>query len=172
MKKVFLLLAIISVIFNSCSKESGAIGPAGSQGPVGPAGANGTVIYSGMTAPTTSIGYAGDFYLDLSSHILYGPKSSEGWGTGFSMAGPTGASGANQVQEMPVSLTYNNMTDTWSSIITPGNVEIDFVNSQNFYTQGFSDAHEFRCVIVPGGVNIPAGLHGSELMRYLRVPAN
>ncbi|HTJ10460.1 MAG TPA: hypothetical protein VL547_00465, partial [Dinghuibacter sp.] len=78
--------------------------------------------------------------------------------------------GSNQVQQMPVSLTYNGMTDTWSAIITPGNVRIDFVNSQNFYTAGVSDAQEFRCVIVPGGVSIPDNLKGPALLRYLRVP--
>lgn len=296
MKKV-LLLAV--VFFTACTKPNNMVGPAGPQGLVGPTGTNGTVIYSGATVPDGSVGSNGDFYLDLTSHILYGPKTASGWGTGFSMIGPTGTAGAtgatgasgtngaagapgaagangsqiyagtglpsaslgtigdyylekdsaylygpkqaggwgtpitlqgnanveytpwfavgnttadtvwgtthvffdqpvpaisddvinkgmvitfamlngyytnlyaaNQVQQMPVSLTYNGMTDTWSSIVTPGNVRIDFINSKNFYT-ALGGASIFRCVIVPGGVSIPDALKGSALLRYLRVP--
>jgi Collagen triple helix repeat (20 copies) len=112
MKKVSnLLVAAVAVMLfaSSCGKD-GAVGPKGTQGvqgavgsvgPVGPAGPagtngqNGSVIYSGSgTTAITTIGAIGDFYLDLSTGMLYGPKTATGWGTGFSLIGPTGANGA------------------------------------------------------------------------------
>jgi hypothetical protein len=98
-----LLLIIIGIgAFVGCAKQgpagaagtAGTAGSAGATGPVGPAGANGTVIYSGDTVPSTSFGNAGDFYLDLATGILYGPKSSSGWGSGISITGAPGASGS------------------------------------------------------------------------------
>jgi hypothetical protein len=79
-----------------CAKQgpAGSTGATGSSGPVGPAGANGTVIYSGTTAPSTSTGNIGDFYLDLATGILYGPKTSSGWGSGISITGTSGAAGS------------------------------------------------------------------------------
>ena len=91
------------IILTSCGKD-GAVGPTGATGltgavgPAGPAGANGTngsVIYSGTTAPPATTGVIGDFYIDLSAGILYGPKTANGWGTGFSLIGATGATGAS-----------------------------------------------------------------------------
>ncbi|MDB5157407.1 MAG: hypothetical protein JWR50_2114 [Mucilaginibacter sp.] len=104
---LFMLLVIIAV-FASCGKD-GAVGPQGSTGstgaqgsqgavgPAGPAGANGqngSVIYSGITAPPATTGVKGDFYLNSSNGLLYGPKTDAGWGTGFSLVGPAGATGA------------------------------------------------------------------------------
>ncbi|MDB5086215.1 MAG: hypothetical protein JWR09_209 [Mucilaginibacter sp.] len=101
------LLSIIclSLLLVKCGKN-GAIGPqgnagdkgqAGAVGPAGPAGANGvagSVIYSGNTAPAADKGIAGDFYLNTANGLLYGPKTANGWGTGFSLKGSAGATGA------------------------------------------------------------------------------
>jgi hypothetical protein len=81
------------VCMNGCTKNS-STGPQGAQGVVGPAGASGTIIYSGTVAPDPSLGNAGDFYLDLTSDVLFGPKTASGWGAGFSMKGSAGAAGA------------------------------------------------------------------------------
>jgi hypothetical protein len=86
-----LMLACIMLIASSCT---GPRGPQGIQGVAGPAGAAGTMIYSGTTAPSSSVGVTGDFYIDLANGMFYGPKTSSGWGTGFSLVGPTGATGA------------------------------------------------------------------------------
>ena len=105
MKKLnyyFFIFIAASLILASCGKDgavgpTGATGPQGAVGPAGPTGANGangSVIYSGTTAPPSTTGTTGDFYLDLSTGLLYGPKTATGWGTGFSLIGPTGATGA------------------------------------------------------------------------------
>lgn len=105
---LLMAIVLIAMIFASCGKDgatgpqgaTGATGPTGTTGavgatgPTGPAGANGSVIYSGNGAPSTSVGTTGDFYLDLTAGMLYGPKTAGGWGTGFSLKGATGATGA------------------------------------------------------------------------------
>ncbi len=100
-----LFLALIALLATSCGKD-GATGPqgptgaTGGQGPVGPAGPagangqNGSVIYSGNTVPASTTGAVGDFYINLTTGLLYGPKTSAGWGTGFSLKGATGTTGA------------------------------------------------------------------------------
>ncbi|MDN5284538.1 MAG: hypothetical protein JWR38_812 [Mucilaginibacter sp.] len=109
-QRYLFLLSIIclSFLLVKCGKD-GAVGPAGNTGdkgaagatgavgPAGPAGANGSagsVIYSGNTTPAASKGVIGDFYLDTSTGLLYGPKTANGWGTGFSLKGANGATGA------------------------------------------------------------------------------
>ena len=52
-------------------------------------------ILSGKSAPTSSIGVPGDFYLDLITMNFYGPKSKvKGWGLPTSLIGPSGAQGS------------------------------------------------------------------------------
>ena len=85
---------------DSGSAIRGAQGPTGPAGSVGQAGANGTTILSGTgPPPTDTLGDLGDFYIDTSSEVLYGPAVCQGtlcdtsWGTGTSLVGPTGPAG-------------------------------------------------------------------------------
>jgi hypothetical protein len=73
----------------------GATGATGATGPEGPAGTNGNTVWNGATTPPSATGVNGDFYLDTSTHCLYGPKASGAWPTAcVSVVGPTGATGA------------------------------------------------------------------------------
>lgn len=114
MKKInyLLILSAVAMLFTaSCGKDgavgpqgatgitgtTGIAGPTGAVGPAGPAGTNGkagSVIYSGTVVPATTLGSNGDFYLNTTTSLLYGPKTAAGWGTGFSLKGATGATGA------------------------------------------------------------------------------
>ncbi|NRF40094.1 collagen-like protein [Pedobacter foliorum] len=102
------------LMITSCGKDGpagpkgdiGASGASGVIGPAGPAGANGqngSIIYSGAKVPDAVTGSTGDFYLNSVTGLLYGPKTTNGWGTGFSLKGTngvkgaTGAAGANGV---------------------------------------------------------------------------
>ena len=58
-------------------------------------------ILSGATVPTATIGSVGDYYIDLTSVNLYGPKTAEGWGTPVSLRGLQGEKGSNG-QEAPI----------------------------------------------------------------------
>jgi hypothetical protein len=53
---------------------TGWTGNTGNTGPTGSAGVVGTIIYSGTGAPTGGVGRSGDFYIDLASGFLYGPR--------------------------------------------------------------------------------------------------
>ncbi|MHA4806999.1 hypothetical protein ACX0G9_02770 [Flavitalea flava] len=315
-RKLRYQLILLSLIFMgvSCSKgdtgpagatgATGATGAAGATGAVGPVGANGTVIYSGSGAPSGTTGGLGDFYLDQMASVLYGPKTSSGWGVGFSLVGAPGADGANgatgatgatgaagsrmlsgsgvpaaasgvtgdyyldktnyllygpktvsgwgapvsfgatgpqgppgtanvmytnwftpssyikdtvfgiwgfyhdeaipaitsailnggavltygkldgynpviwptsQVAQLPISITYLNGAvaniDTWSALVTLSNVRIQLTSSTNAYG-GISNAHQFRCIIIPGGVNVPASIDYPGVLRYFRIKDN
>lgn len=86
---------LFGVTLSSCTKE-GPEGPEGEQGEAGAQGIPGTdgsMIHSGNGAPDGKLGAAGDFYIDLASSSLYGPKSQTSWGNGTSLKGNTGSKG-------------------------------------------------------------------------------
>jgi len=93
-----LILIIAFAVCVSCSKTGpagpqGATGATGPAGAVGPAGDNGSQIYSGASTPDATTGSTGDYYLDIATDVLYGPKTASGWGSGISLVGNTGAAG-------------------------------------------------------------------------------
>ncbi|HVU96314.1 MAG TPA: collagen-like protein [Puia sp.] len=91
---LLLSIAISSLIFPSCKK--GTVGPAGAAGTAGANGANGTngnTILSGEGAPAANLGAIGDFYLDITTTALYGPKTAGGWGSPISLVGASGTPG-------------------------------------------------------------------------------
>lgn len=47
---------------------------------VGPAGENGSLLYADRHVPNAAIGKTGDFYLNLWTGELYGPKTNGKWG--------------------------------------------------------------------------------------------
>ncbi|HCZ34117.1 MAG TPA: collagen-like protein [Holophagaceae bacterium] len=82
---------------------TGLIGPTGAAGPAGVNGINGTngldgnTTWNGAGTPvaTNAGGTSGDFYLDTTSNLLYGPKVGPSWVgvIGVSLVGPSGANG-------------------------------------------------------------------------------
>jgi hypothetical protein len=62
-------------------------------GATGPAGADGNTILNGTVDPTTE-GVDGDFYLNTTSSVLFGPKAAGSWpGSGTSLIGADGVDG-------------------------------------------------------------------------------
>lgn len=51
-------------------------------------------MLNGSGAPSSGTGTAGDFYLDTAASRLYGPKVGSSWGSGVSLIGPQGTTGA------------------------------------------------------------------------------
>jgi hypothetical protein len=52
----------------------------------GPRGLQGNTVLNGTGVPSASAGNAGEFYIDTSADVLYGPKTSSGWpATGTSL---------------------------------------------------------------------------------------
>ncbi|TMH32299.1 MAG: hypothetical protein E6H66_14320 [Betaproteobacteria bacterium] len=76
---------------------AGATGPAGATGATGPAGATGptgakgSTVLNGTGAPNNLNGADGDFYIDTTTEVIYGPKVGGVWPTpGTSLVGPSG----------------------------------------------------------------------------------
>src|ERR1700761_6611446 len=136
MKKLnylFVLLVLVAILVVACGKDGalgpqGATGATGSQGAVGAAGPagtngqNGSVINSGTTTPASTLGNTGDFYIDLATGFLYGPKTASGWGAGFSLKGATGAAGTAG------SKIYNGSGTPATTIGTTGDYYLDKTN--------------------------------------------
>jgi hypothetical protein len=78
-------------------------GPPGQQGATGATGSNGSTVLHGTSDPTT-IGNNGDFYINMVSHTLFGPKATGSWPSGVSLVGPQGAAGSNGTNG---SIAYN-----------------------------------------------------------------
>uniref|UniRef100_UPI0040485594 hypothetical protein n=2 Tax=Algoriphagus sp. TaxID=1872435 RepID=UPI0040485594 len=77
--------------------SQGIQGPSGATGATGAAGVDGKTVLNGITNPTNQ-GVDGDFYINTNSNTLFGPKASGTWPSGFSLAGPQGATGAAGAQ--------------------------------------------------------------------------
>jgi hypothetical protein len=157
---------------------TGPTGPAGPTGATGSAGTNGTngttgatgatgatgtanVIYSAWTTPAT---YTKDtvfstFHFDANIPAAKITQDILDKGTVLVYGKLTGYTStiwpSTQVSALPIIVTYEEgtttYTDTWSSLVTLGNVKIDFVDNMNLYN-GISNAHQFRYVIIPGAI--------------------
>jgi hypothetical protein len=83
-----------AVIFNIAEGQQGPAGPAGATGATGAtgaAGADGRTVLSGSGGPASELGADGDFFIDTTAWVIYGPKATGAWPGGASLVGPTGA---------------------------------------------------------------------------------
>ncbi|RPD38690.1 hypothetical protein [Chitinophaga barathri] len=92
-------ILLLSATGIQCGKDGatggqGPAGPQGEQGIAGPAGLPGSKILNGTTVPAANLGAAGDYYVNLSTAQLYGPKTAADWGAAVALRGPAGATGA------------------------------------------------------------------------------
>ena len=89
-RQIYAVMAAVVVLYVStgCHKNI-VLPPPGNQTPANAAGvqANGPILFNGPTFPPPQTGASGDFYIDVSSGTLYGPKSPLGWGLGMSLPG-------------------------------------------------------------------------------------
>ncbi|WP_138430471.1 collagen-like protein [Fodinibius saliphilus] len=69
----------------------------GPPGQDGQDGKDGSQIYSGSSAPQSSLGKEGDYYLNKSTFNLYGPKTASGWGTPINLKGTANVMYSNWV---------------------------------------------------------------------------
>lgn len=96
---------------------AGADGADGPQGPAGPQGPEGPGVYAGPNPPTAGDGETGDFWIDQSAGILYGPKDFSNDWTGVTQIDlTTGGNPANYLQ------TANNLSDVPDDAAARGNL--------------------------------------------------
>ena len=161
LKNNYLIFTVLIMFSASCSKgpqgdpgPQGLIGITGATGATGPAGANGSTIGYGTTAPTTSTGNNGDFYINTSTDFIYGPKANGAWPTGISLIGPQGAMGAPGANGNTID--YGTTAPT----ATTGNNGDFYINTATNYIYG-PKANG----IWPMGVSIigPQGISGAPI---------
>ena len=71
--------------------DKGDKGEKGDRGDNGSKGDKGSQVFSGNGTPLVGLGAVGDYYLDKTSYILYGPKQSASvWGPGLMLQGKEG----------------------------------------------------------------------------------
>jgi len=101
---------------------TGAAGSAGSTGATGSPGANGNSVLSGAGAPGAGVGSNGDFYINTSTNTIFGPKTAGAWGSGTSLIGPTGPTGAGAMSYISaVSVTRSgNSPSSYTTIYSSG----------------------------------------------------
>ncbi|MGX1151464.1 hypothetical protein [Bradyrhizobium ottawaense] len=68
-------------------------GPPGPQGDQGNPGKDGNTVLYGTADPTPFVGVDGNFYINTTTHFLFGPKKLGVWPAGTSMVGPQGPRG-------------------------------------------------------------------------------
>ena len=76
---------------NTGINAKGDKGDDGAPGAKGEPGKNGSVILAGNATPTTTDGVEGDYYIDKTAKMFYGPKTAAGWDltTGVSLMAST-----------------------------------------------------------------------------------
>jgi hypothetical protein len=78
-KKIALLLLCAGLYIAACQKSQD--------------GLPGSQILRGTGVPAASLGIVGDYYLDTSTGILYGPKTENGWESSVDLTGDQGPAG-------------------------------------------------------------------------------
>jgi hypothetical protein len=133
------------------------IGPAGQNGADGTNGIDGRTILNGAGAPQNAVGDNGDFYLDVSSMVFYGPRSSGAWPTGVSLKGADGEPGADGAPGQDGRTLLSGTTAPTSSIGLPGDF---YLRTTTNTLYGPKDASTGW----PAGVSLvgPAGPQGAQ----------
>ena len=95
------------------SMATGPQGPQGTPGANGTNGTNGNTILFGTTDPSnTSTGVNGNFYINTSSHLFFGPKTGGVWGTGLSLLG-VGVPGAGTTGQVLAKFDNTDYNTIW-----------------------------------------------------------
>jgi hypothetical protein len=137
-------------------------GPQGIQGIQGPQGIQGiqgipgnTVLY-GAADPVAGTGVDGNFYINTTSHFLFGPKAAGAWPAGASLIGPPGPQGiqgpggtdAAAVHfDAPQSLTLAQTAQARSNIFA---APMDLMAYSGLQINGAMDINQWN----PGSVGI------------------
>ena len=89
-------------------------------------------LLTGDVQPTGSVGDVGDLYIDLNNKVIWGPKTSSGWGTGASLRGDPGAAAELERVSTTIGVTANNPGGTTVPCPAGKKVTGGGVSSQEF----------------------------------------
>ncbi len=119
------------------------------KGPQGDKGEDGRTILSGTSNPTGAVGDIGDFYINTSSYVIFGPKTAVSWGSGKSILGAKGDKGEAKY------VILNGITDPTNAI----------GNFGDFYINRATKTLWFRYVQF---LNTPAWGHIADLSNTIQ----
>lgn len=139
---------------------TGAKGATGATGPAGSNGKDGNKIIAATGVPTMAVGSVGDFYIDLATSNLYGPKTTASWGTPLNLKGANGANGTK---------ILNGTSVPTSSLGSVGDYYFQTTNA-NLY--GPRTASGWGTPISLLGANGKDGANGKTILNGTTVPAN
>ncbi len=164
--QVIFCLLLFPILSSACKK--GDTGPAGTTGSKGDPGVP-NVMYSDWFTPTSFVKTVSfglnRLSFDKAATQITQPVIDSGAVLVFGKLNgyvpsiwPT-----DQTAQFPIIITYLSGTtienDTWSALRSVGNLRISFVNDNNLYGS-VATTHQFRYIVVPGGVKInAAGFH-------------
>jgi hypothetical protein len=135
------LLALSLNIF-SCSGDDGAIGSDGEkgiQGEVGSAGADGSILYRGEGDPLATTGIKDDYYFDVTTGLLYGPKKENNKWDGadsFSLNGQDGNNGTNGADGQDGTNGSKILSGEGDPVIADGKTGDFYLNTTSFTLYG------------------------------------
>jgi len=184
-------LLLIVILSLSCSGTDGEMGPPGLNGTNGVDGADGVngadgtdgedgnanLIYSDWfiaSSFTLSTGFGGIKLLDHDEPASEITQEIIDTGVVLVYGNLRGYTTTiwpfNHVALLPVTLTYGTSPteiDTWTAILSAGNIKIRFINNNNRYTS-IAQVHRFRYIIIPSSEAISA----SKSDNYAKTIAN
>lgn len=76
-------------------------------------GEDGRTVLNGQGAPSPGVGVEGDFYIDIDTWTIYGPKTAGAWGTGTPLIGPPGSGGSGS-GHVGKQTRFNTSAATWT----------------------------------------------------------
>jgi hypothetical protein len=145
----------------------GPQGPAGIQGPAGPTGAASTVpgpagvdgntILYGSGDPVAATGANGNFYINTTSHFMFGPKAAGAWPAGASMIGPQGPQG---IQGVAGNTILYGTADPTAGQGVDGNFYINTTSHFLFGPKAGGAWPAGASLVGPQGVQGPQGAQG------------
>lgn len=148
------LLAIS--LLAGCELDAGTLGGEGPAGPTGPAGVDAPVPFSSDWIRPTGFTAVPDLVPRVFTVAIDAPEIDRAVLDGGSVTVYAQLGGYSEeywprgtVQQMPITLLYDvygPLTDHWSARISEGTIEIEFVNSADFY-DSIAEEHDFRYVV-------------------------
>ncbi len=87
------VILVSALCISSLSPAVNAAKAPKTKGAAGREGAAANTILSGRGVPKSALGVDGDFYIDISTYTIYGPKKNDKWPNGVNLKGPQGDAG-------------------------------------------------------------------------------
>ncbi len=118
---------------------------------------DGGVLFITNTIPAATFGDIGNYVLDVINGIVYGPKTTSGWGTGLSLKGKQGPTGTTGTAGAPGSKIY---AGSGAPATTLGIVGDYYLDRHNIMLYGPKTANGWGVPVNLRGPKGPAGPAG------------